>query len=109
MRKSPEWPFETGCIAAVENWVWVRFDGRAFAFAGRGRSYQPHVYRPHRRLEIIEFVRNGRTPPGPAKEFEPTEQTIRHCTTQAAGTDLLRLSPAMAGDWLLTSWTVLHH
>jgi transposase len=40
-------------------------------------------YTPEFRRQIIELVRNGRSPDELAKEFEPTAQSIRNWVAQA--------------------------
>ena len=47
--------------------------------AGRSRGR----YSPEYRERMIELVRAGRTPGSLAREFEPTEQTIRNWVKQA--------------------------
>ena len=47
--------------------------------AGRSRGR----YSPEYRERMIEVVRAGRTPGSLAREFEPTEQTIRNWVKQA--------------------------
>jgi len=42
------------------------------------------VYPPEFREQMVELVRAGRKPRELAKEFEPTEQTIRNWVRQAA-------------------------
>ncbi len=41
-------------------------------------------YPPEFRQQIVELVRAGRSPKALAKEFEPSEQTIRNWVKQAA-------------------------
>jgi len=40
-------------------------------------------YPPEFRQQIVELVRSGRSPKALAKEFEPSEQTIRNWVKQA--------------------------
>ena len=47
--------------------------------AGRRRGRYPSEYRER----LVELVRAGRTPGSLAREFEPTEQTIRNWVRQA--------------------------
>ena len=47
--------------------------------AGRRRGRYP----PEHRERLVELVRAGRTPGSLAREFEPTEQTIRSWVRQA--------------------------
>ena len=47
--------------------------------AGRGRGR----YSPEYRERMVELVRAGRTPGSLAREFEPSEQTIRNWVRQA--------------------------
>ncbi len=47
--------------------------------AGSSRGRYPPEYRE----QIIELVRSGRSPGSLAREFEPTEQTIRNWVRQA--------------------------
>ena len=41
------------------------------------------AYPPEYRARIVELVRSGRSPGQVAREFEPSEQTIRNWVTQA--------------------------
>ena len=47
--------------------------------AGRGRGRYPPEYKE----QIVELVRAGRSPGSLAREFEPSEQTIRNWVKQA--------------------------
>ena len=47
--------------------------------AGRGRGRYPPEYKER----IVELVRAGRSPGSLAREFEPSEQTIRNWVRQA--------------------------
>ena len=47
--------------------------------AGRGRGRYP----PEFKEQVIELVRAGRSPGSLAREFEPSEQTIRNWVKQA--------------------------
>ena len=49
------------------------------AMAGRGRGRYPPEYKE----QIVELVRSGRSPGSLAREFEPSEQTIRNWVKQA--------------------------
>ncbi len=40
-------------------------------------------YRPEYKVQIVELVREGRSPGSLAREFEPSEQTIRNWVKQA--------------------------
>ena len=46
--------------------------------AGRGRGRYPPEYKE----QIVELVRAGRSPGSLAREFEPSEQTIRNWVKQ---------------------------
>ena len=45
------------------------------------KSHPP--YPPEFRRQMVELVRSGRTPGALAKEFEPSDQTIRNWVAQA--------------------------
>ena len=47
--------------------------------AGRGRGRYPPEYKE----QIVELVRSGRSPGSLAREFEPSEQTIRNWVKRA--------------------------
>ena len=53
-------------------------------------------YPPEYRQQIVELVRAGRSPAALAREFEPSEQTIRNWVKQAA------LDPGQRTDGLTT-------
>ena len=48
------------------------------------------AYPPEYRARIVELVRSGRSPGHVAREFEPSEQTIRNWVTQADRDEGLR-------------------
>ena len=61
----------------------------------RSRRNYPAEYKAH----ILDLVRAGRSPVELAKEFEPTEQTIRNWMKEA-GIDVDETPAGVAGDSL---------
>ena len=60
------------------------------------RTRQP--YTPEFRQQMVELVRSGRSPGQLAREFEPTEQTIRNWVARAEAEDGRRPGALTSGE-----------
>ena len=61
------------------------------------RTRQP--YTAEFRHQMVELVRSGRSPGQLAREFEPTEQTIRNWVDRADSTEGRRPGGLTASEW----------
>ena len=71
------------------------------------RTRQP--YTPEFRQQMVELVRSGRSPGQLAREFEPTEQTIRNWVARAEAEDGRRpgaLTDKLGTDYSFTYFSV---
>ena len=72
-------PWETIGVAPLRRTPFHLGQPRRCAMAGRGRGRYPPEYKE----QIVELVRAGRSPGSLAREFEPSEQTIRNWVKRA--------------------------
>jgi transposase len=59
-------------------------DTRAFVFEESSTSQSRRRYESEFRRQMVELVQAGCSPEEPAREFEPTAQSIRHRVVRAA-------------------------